>query len=425
MDALENNRYQLLFIDDEAPEPPSQLESLAAQPAQPKLKREKLTLSEKAKCALLLSGKVAAAAAAAAAAATATAATAAAGTVATAAPATVAPLKQQPAGSQECKKLSIEQQRQQLQQELLQQQQQQQQKPQQQKPQQQPQQQQQQQALPPAQQQQQQQQQPVIRERIYHERIIRNSNLRNRGYGGVGYGGGGGGAGYGDYGRRKFDRRANSDKLGSNALPKRNGNWNCAPQVMEQQQQQHVKSPDGQAMAGPGGGEESLQAQSERKDDTKYITVEQWQSKRMERAKPIYNIRKAGEGELNKPDWKKMIQLQQKKPPPPSSSSSVSMSSSSSSPLLLSSSTAASSSSSPAAKCDGNAGDYGDYDGALYPQRVGRMQRVVDIEFKFKDNRRRGGFLGARSARNLTKSESERASDPINMDDEVEFPTLG
>lgn len=35
-----------------------------------------------------------------------------------------------------------------------------------------------------------------------------------------------------------------------------------------------------------------------------------------------------------------------------------------------------------------------EFDPAMYPQRVGRQQRVLDIQFNFNDGRRLGGFGG-------------------------------
>nr|XP_032296435.1 plasminogen activator inhibitor 1 RNA-binding protein [Drosophila virilis] len=188
----------------------------------------------------------------------------------------------------------------------------------------------------------------------------------------------GNGHGKGD-GLNKFDRHSGSDKTGIKAVVKRNGggahNWGSVIKDIEEQSI---------AMKNPGG--ENLIEE----DDTKYITVEEWRAMRVERAKPIYNIRKAGEGEVNKPDWKKMIVLPKKKP----------------------------------SKTDNDSGL--EYDASMYPQRVGRLQRIMDIEFKFKDDRRRSGYLsGWAGGRPLNKSEAESVSDPINMNDEIEFPTLG
>jgi len=40
-----------------------------------------------------------------------------------------------------------------------------------------------------------------------------------------------------------------------------------------------------------------------------------------------------------------------------------------------------------------------EYDPALYPQRVGRQQRVLDIQFNFNDGRRGPGGFGGRGGR--------------------------
>ncbi|XP_017869956.1 PREDICTED: plasminogen activator inhibitor 1 RNA-binding protein [Drosophila arizonae] len=230
------------------------------------------------------------------------------------------------------------------------------------------------------------------RERAVFSRIINNSNK---------------GGGYGRLYKSKFDRHSGSDKTGIKAVVKRNGggahNWGSVikdieeqsiamknPNILsdkddsfnEQQQQlqqsSHQQSPQ---QAGDNANEE---------DNTKYITVEEWRAMCVERAKPTYNIRKPGEGEVAKPDWKKMIVLPKKKP----------------------------------MKSDSDMGL--EYDASMYPQRVGRLQRVMNIEFKFKDDRRRSGYLsGWGGGRSLNKSAAKSGSDPINMNDEAEFPTLG
>ncbi|EDW06374.2 uncharacterized protein Dmoj_GI21552 [Drosophila mojavensis] len=215
------------------------------------------------------------------------------------------------------------------------------------------------------------------------------------------------GGGYGRLYKSKFDRHSGSDKTGIKAVVKRNGggahNWGSVIKDIEEQsiamknpnilsdkddsfneqqqllqQSSHQQSPQ---QAGDNANEE---------DNTKYITVEEWRAMCVERAKPTYNIRKPGEGEVAKPDWKKMIVLPKKKP----------------------------------MKSDSDMGL--EYDASMYPQRVGRLQRVMNIEFKFKDDRRRSGYLsGWGGGRSLNKSAAKSGSDPINMNDEAEFPTLG
>lgn len=91
-------------------------------------------------------------------------------------------------------------------------------------------------------------------------------------------------------------------------------------------------------------------------EETKEMTLDEWKALRGERTKPQYNIRKPNEGE-DTSEWKKMIVLNKKK-------------SGDSSEEEL------------------------EYDPSMYPQRVGRLQRIVDIQFNFNDGRRGGGGSG-------------------------------
>jgi len=47
-------------------------------------------------------------------------------------------------------------------------------------------------------------------------------------------------------------------------------------------------------------------------EETKEITLDEWKAQQAGRAKPQYNLRKAGEGE-DLSQWKKMIALENKK----------------------------------------------------------------------------------------------------------------
>ncbi|KAL7744699.1 hypothetical protein ACLKA6_017194 [Drosophila palustris] len=388
MDYLGDNRYQLLFVDDEGNDQcPVGQEKLQQKTKRNKTPRDKAKTLEMAKALELTLAK-----------------------------SKTANLKMEISNVKE-QQLKLQQQlRQQLQQELQEQLQQQ---------------------LQLEQKQQQQQQQKLQpnqgKERIYRERIINNSNRGYYGgygnYGGYGGGGGGGGGGYGNYSggygggnggrpiKSKLDRHSSSDKTGIKAIVKRNGggahNWGSALKDIEdqntaaildnadtqqQQQQQQQQQPQQQQQLQQQQQQQEMNPNNmsnnnsmEEEDDTKYITVEQWRAMNVERAKPIYNIRKPGEGEPNKPDWKKMTVLRKKE-------------------KQLSKS-----------EEDNNL----EYDASMYPQRVGRLQRIVDIEFKFKDDRRRSGYLSNWSGRSFNKSESEGTAESINMDDEMEFPTLG
>lgn len=48
-------------------------------------------------------------------------------------------------------------------------------------------------------------------------------------------------------------------------------------------------------------------------EEPKELTLDEWKAQRAGRAKPTYNIRKAGEGE-DQSQWKKMYELNKKKP---------------------------------------------------------------------------------------------------------------
>ncbi|XP_051864692.1 probable serine/threonine-protein kinase dyrk1 isoform X2 [Drosophila albomicans] len=241
-------------------------------------------------------------------------------------------------------------------------------------------------------QQQPQQQQPQFR---YRQRIINNSNR---------YAGAGVGAGFG-VGAAAY--RGNSTRYAKTNNNTNNNNNNNNNNLETDE--------------GDGNNTQVV-------DDRKFITVEQWKAMRGERVKPIYNIRKPGEGELNKkPDWKHMTVLQKNKDNNSNNKSKLSE-----------------------GNQKGSEEDNGlDYDASMYPQRVGRLQRIVDIEFKFKDDRRRSGAyrsgwmvsrpLNDNAVQQRTANETqpsltqvainnndfETASDPINMNDEAEFPTLG
>lgn len=94
-------------------------------------------------------------------------------------------------------------------------------------------------------------------------------------------------------------------------------------------------------------------------EETRELTLDEWKALRSNRAKPQYNLRKAGEGEdLSR--WKKMYALERKK--------------------------------------EGNEEEdeeEEEYDAAAeYPQRVGRQKRVLGIEIQFSDSRRGSGGRG-------------------------------
>ncbi|KYN20451.1 Plasminogen activator inhibitor 1 RNA-binding protein [Trachymyrmex cornetzi] len=149
-------------------------------------------------------------------------------------------------------------------------------------------------------------------------------------------------------------------------------------------------------------------------EETRELTLDEWKALRNNRAKPQYNLRKAGEGEdLSR--WKKMYALERKK--------------------------------------EGNEEEEDEeeeYDAAAeYPQRVGRQKRVLGIEIQFSDSRRgsggrgrggrgRGDRMNGRGFGNRgaprdgdgTRSQNEQRSprsrqNAPKVDDENDFPSLG
>ncbi|XP_061393329.1 SERPINE1 mRNA-binding protein 1-like, partial [Musca vetustissima] len=108
-------------------------------------------------------------------------------------------------------------------------------------------------------------------------------------------------------------------------------------------------------------GNEQAAEQTPVEEEVKELTLDEWKAQQQQRAKPQFNIRKAGEGE-DTTKWKKMVVLNSAK---------------------------------VAGKKGGNESEEElEYDPAMYPQRVGRQQRVLDIQFNFNDGRRLGGFGG-------------------------------
>lgn len=94
-------------------------------------------------------------------------------------------------------------------------------------------------------------------------------------------------------------------------------------------------------------------------EESRELTLDEWKALRNNRAKPQYNLRKAGEGEdLSR--WKKMYALEKKKE-----------------------------------GADDEEDEEEEYDAAAeYPQRVGRQKRVLGIEIQFSDSRRGSGGRG-------------------------------
>lgn len=138
------------------------------------------------------------------------------------------------------------------------------------------------------------------------------------------------------YGKREFDRQSGSDKTGVKAVDKRDGagahNWGSHKQDVDDYNKGNVATADwdaerdGQKIVKDdkaNNGETKPTDEQNGKDgivtepasveeETKEITLDEWKAQRAERAKPQYNIRKAGEGE-DTSQWKKMVALDNRK----------------------------------------------------------------------------------------------------------------
>lgn len=281
-------------------------------------------------------------------------------------------------------------------------------------------------------------------------REYRNTNENQRGdYGGdrrgrggmrgMGRGRGGRGGGRGGYdnrGKREFDRQSGSDKTGIKPIDKKDGagshNWGTHnDEIEESLNQENVdwvnEKPETEVTPTPTEvkeGETSAEASTDEKRQvpkSHELTLDEWKRRQNRRAKPKYNLRKAGEGEdLSR--WKKMYALERKK--------------------------------------EGSEEDEEgeeEFDAAAeFPQRAGRQKRVLGIEIQFSDARRgtggrgrggRGGRGGERvNGRGFGNRDAPRDGDsrgaalqaPQNeqrsprgrqnapkVDDENDFPSLG
>lgn len=218
-------------------------------------------------------------------------------------------------------------------------------------------------------------------------------------------------------GKREFDRQSGSDKTGVKSVDKRDGagahNWGSVKEEIDDIN----KSTTTDADATLTDKEESSNEQSieqpavPEEEEVKELTLDEWKALRGERSKPQYNIRKANEGE-DTTQWKQMVVLTKKK--------------------------------------DGDSEEEFEYDPSMYPQRVGRLQRIVDIQFNFNDGRRGGGGFGRgrgrggprpgggdnkgprpetgppRQQRNFggERQQKRGPSNALKVDDERQFPTL-
>ncbi|BFF91700.1 plasminogen activator inhibitor 1 RNA-binding protein [Drosophila madeirensis] len=206
------------------------------------------------------------------------------------------------------------------------------------------------------------------------------------------------------YGKREFDRQSGSDKTGVKSVDKRDGagahNWGSPRQDIEDNKSGDLPLLEDKEDSGNEQLADPVTTPEE--DESKQMTLDEWKALRDKRVKPNFNLRKAGEGADNS-EWKNMTVLSKKK--------------------------------------EINSEDNFEYDPSMYPQRVGRLQHVVDIQYNFNDARKMGfrkEFRGQQrgASRPVSSSVNERfgpnkfgekrrpGPKPLKVDDEIQFPNL-
>lgn len=193
-------------------------------------------------------------------------------------------------------------------------------------------------------------------------------------------------------GKREFDRQSGSDKTGVKAVEKREGggahNWGTHKQDIEDLNK-NVSEPDlkedGNSVE-PEKSEENLAVEQ--------LTLDEYRNKQGERAKPVYNTRRAGEGE-DKKKWKNYVPLQKKKDEEKSE-------------------------------------DEYEYDPSWYSQRKRGVKYVMDIDICFNDSKRLGyhNSNNNNGRRRRNRDGDGRRNDGVNKPnapqvDDRNFPSLG
>ncbi len=197
-------------------------------------------------------------------------------------------------------------------------------------------------------------------------------------------------------GKREFDRQSGSDKTGVKAVEKRDGggahNWGSHRQDIEDLDKNVNEAElkdDGISVENAKSSEENLAVVVE----PQFYTYDEYLAQKAERAKPVFNLRKAGEGE-DKKKWKNMVPLQKNKE-------------------------------------DVKSEDEYEFDPSQYPQRKRGLKFVTDIKVCFNEGKRVGNFNNKNDRRRQPKnSDGRRQNDGDKRQnapqvDDRNFPSLG
>lgn len=165
--------------------------------------------------------------------------------------------------------------------------------------------------------------------------------------------------------KREFERKSGDDKTGIKSVDKREGggshNWGTFEDDIkaEEDKVNTSNSEDPKETDSKIETTEAIEEADETKDNGPVMmTLDEWKAQQAQKNAPKWNIRKAGEGSEIDPKWKKTYAYRKEKEVHE---------------------------------------DEDDEECELYPQRVNRQKRVLDIEFSFTDNAsQRGGRDGGR-----------------------------
>lgn len=195
-------------------------------------------------------------------------------------------------------------------------------------------------------------------------------------------------------GKREFDRQSGSEKTGVKAVDKRDGggahNWGTHKQDIEDMDKNSTEpelKDDGNSVENAKS-EENLIVE----EVQVVLTLDEYKQMQGQRAKPVYNLRKAGEGE-DKKKWKNMVPLQKTKE-------------------------------------DHKSEEEYEFDPSLYPQRKRGIRYIKDIKVCFNEGKRPGFNSDRRNNNRRRRDGDGRRSDEANRQnapqvDDRNFPSLG
>lgn len=209
----------------------------------------------------------------------------------------------------------------------------------------------------------------------------REGGARGARGGGSDRGGRGGGRG----GKREFERKSGDERTGVKSVDKREGggahNWGTYEDDIKAEEDKNNLSTDGEGNPAEqkshannaDQNDESRTEAEPKEEEPKTLTLDEWKAQQGRKEGPKFNVRKAGEGSDIDPKWKKTTAYRKEKE---------------------------------------QEDEEEEENAELYPQRVNRQKRVLDIQFNFADASRNGPAPGGRGGRGGRGGGGERRGGP-------------